>query len=487
MDLNRLLDGVPHMIIQRGSRDDAAVTSLVTDSRKVAPGCMYVCIRGLRVDGHRFIKDACDSAAAAIMIDEPQPHFTYPPELTVIQVEHSRKALSRVAANFYGKPAEHFCLAGVTGTNGKTSTANFLEMILEHAGHKTGLIGTVSVRVGKTPVDVPFETSTTPDPLELQQILACMRDMGARDVVMEVSSHALALHKVEGMTFNVGIFTNLTQDHLDFHGTMENYRDAKARFFAQVNAGVLNADDPVSAFIMEHYKCNWLTYGIKNECDLCAVNITDTPEGSSFDVEIDGARVHFFLPVKGRFNIYNSLAAIGAALSMDIPVAVIKEGVAAIHGIPGRVQPVLNDKGLKVLVDYAHSPDGLINIINAVREFTSGRVITLFGCGGDKDRGKRPMMGRIAGELSDYCIITSDNPRNEPPDEIIKQIEEGMKETNCPYECHVNRREAIFAGVAALTQADTLIIAGKGHEQYQIIGNETLPFDDADVAQEALV
>jgi UDP-N-acetylmuramoyl-L-alanyl-D-glutamate--2,6-diaminopimelate ligase len=481
MNFGALLQGVPHRVVQTG--DAASVTSLTLDSRKVAPGCMFICIRGFKMDSHRFITSAAAEGAAAVLIDAEQEH--YPPGLHVVKVENTRSAMSLIAANYYGHPAKALRIIGVTGTNGKTSTTYFIETLLEAAGRKVGVIGTIGTRLGNESINISFDTATTPDPLDLQHIFAAMRGMGATEVVMEVSSHALSLHKTDGFTFDTAVFTNLSQDHLDFHGTMEKYRDAKTRLFNQCKTAVLNADDAVMPF-MRGTASRVMTYGIDSPCDLQALHIDYKPEGSSFQIDIDGKPTRFTLPVKGRFNIYNCLAAIGAGLSLGIPAGLLQESVKQIKGIPGRVQPVPNDIGAHVMVDYAHTPDGLVNVINAVREFTAGRLITLFGCGGDKDKTKRPPMGRIAGELSDYCIITSDNPRSEDPGEIIRQIETGLKETNTPYEIHINRKDAIYAGIAMLTAGDSLIIAGKGHEKIQIIGNESIPFDDFETATEAL-
>jgi UDP-N-acetylmuramoyl-L-alanyl-D-glutamate--2,6-diaminopimelate ligase len=267
---------------------------------------------------------------------------------------------------------------------------------------------------------------------------------------------------------------------------MENYLEAKAKLFRMCKYGVVNIDDKYTSKIMDYGNCKWLTYGINKDCDLRAVHVEYLETGSAFDIEIDGVEEHFFIPVKGRFNVYNGLAAIGAALVAGLSVEQIRHCLAAITGVPGRIQTVPNDKGVHVFVDYAHSPDSIANIINNVRDFTNKRVIILFGCGGEKDTTKRPIMGRIAGELADYCIITSDNPRSEQPEDIIKQIQEGLSETNCQYETYIDRREAIFYGVKLLEPGDALIIAGKGHENMQIIGKQSFPFDDLKVAQEAL-
>ena len=495
MRFDEVMKDLNYEIVQHG--DTVDITSVTIDSRNVNKGSLFVCLRGMKADGHKFIEEIAKRGAAAVVIDRDQNN--YPPGITVCKVRDARRSLSAIAANFHGRPADKLRLFGVTGTNGKTSVTYIMESILSKAGsgpaaNKTGLIGTVGLLFDGKPLGIPFSTSTTPDPPELMQIFDFLVKNGGRDVVMEVSSHALALHKMEGLYFEAAMFTNLTQDHLDFHGTMENYLEAKAKLFGQCRFGIVNADDKYSPKIMSIGNPEkWITYGIDSEeCDIRAIHITDTGssgtqgDGSAFDIEINGRLEHFFLPMKGRYNIHNALAAIGAALTVGISVEQIRAGLSDFKGVPGRIQSIPTNRDFYVFVDYAHTPDGLVNIINAVRSFTKGRVITLFGCGGERDIEKRPIMGRLAGELSDYCILTSDNPRSEPPEEIIRQIEEGIKETNCPYDSIEGRRAAIFHGIAMLGSGDALIIAGKGHENYQLIGGETLPFDDVEVAKDAL-
>jgi UDP-N-acetylmuramoyl-L-alanyl-D-glutamate--2,6-diaminopimelate ligase len=481
MKLETLMQGVPYTVLQTGDFDEADF--ITHDSQKTRPGCLFICIRGFRKDGHKYIDDAAVAGAAAVVIDKEQEY--YPPGLTVLKVNSSRSAMSYIAANYYGNPAKDLKLIGVTGTNGKTSATYFIETLLEATKHKVGVIGTMGTRIGREVLDIPFDTVTTPDPLELHYIFAQMRDLGATHVVMEVSSHALALNKTAGFWFDVGVFTNITQDHLDFHITMDNYKAAKAKLFKQSRFGVLNADD-VSMPVIRGNLSDYFTYGIENDCDLKAIHTEYTAEGSSFEIVINEKPEYFHLHVKGKFNVYNCLAAIGALLALGVPVADIQMGVEFIKGVPGRIQSVPNKLGANILIDYAHSPDGLVSVINAVREFTEGRVITLFGCGGDKDKLKRPVMGRIAGELSDACIVTTDNPRSEDPLKIINQIIDGLKETNTPYETYVDRREAIQAGIGMLTAGDALIIAGKGHETVQHIGDKLIPFDDYEVALDIL-
>jgi len=492
LKLSRILVDIPHEIIQSGGHD---ITSVTIDSREVKQGTLFICLRGLSVDGHNFIDTAVKGGAVAILVEEFSPPQEFPQDVAVIRVENTRYAMAFVAANFYEHPARQMRFIGVTGTNGKTTVTTFIEEILRKCERKTGLIGTVGARVGEEPLNMPFATSTTPDPLELHAILAKMLEMGVQDVVMEVSSHALALHKVEGITFDVGVFTNLTQDHLDFHGTMENYRLAKAKLFAQSNYAVVNNDDESTPTMLKFLGDNpYLTYGIDDgvalkNTDLLAIHINKFPsklEGTYFELAHEEPTLHFDMPIKGRFNIYNILATIGVTQALGVPIEPVRQAISTLKGVPGRIQSVQNDKGLNVFVDYAHSPDGLSNILSAVRDFTTGRLIVIFGCGGDRDTEKRPIMGRIAGELSNFCILTSDNPRTENPFAILEQVEEGTKETGTPYEVLQDRREAIFKGVNMLKPDDALVIAGKGHEDYQIIGTEKHHFDDYEVAIEAI-
>jgi len=481
MQLCEIMQGIEYEILQEGNTDE--VSNITIDSRKIESGGLFICMMGLgSVDGHKFIDNAVEKGAAAIVIEAKLP--SYPPNIAVYKVSDSRKSLAHIAANFYKHPEIKLRLIGVTGTNGKTSVTYMMESILQQVA-KPALIGTVGLRFDSKLLNIPFATSTTPDPPELMQIFDYIHKNGGQDVIMEVSSHALALHKMAGLNFEVAMFTNLTQDHLDFHGTMENYLAAKAKLFGQCRIAVVNADDKYSPQIMSIGNPErWITYGIDSNCDLRAINVKEKDAGCTFS--IDGICDNFYLPVKARFNIYNALACIGTALAIGINVEQIRAGLANFEGVPGRIQSVPNDKGFNVIVDYAHSPDSLDNIINSVRDFTTGRVITLFGCGGDRDTDKRPIMGRIAGELSDYCILTSDNPRSEPPEIILKQIEAGVKETSCKFASMIDRREAILHGIEMLNPGDSLIIAGKGHENYQIFKDETIHFDDVEVAKEGL-
>ena len=481
MHLKELIKGLDYEWVQGKNCD---ISDIVIDSRKARVGSMFICTVGKNVDSHQYIGVAAAAGASAAIVQTPQD--AYPAGMAVVQVGSARKAMSVIASNYNYNPSSSFNLIGVTGTNGKTSVTYYIESILHEFSHKVGLIGTVDIRVGANKIAAQNPTSTTPDPIPLQGVFARMKDERVNDVIMEVSSHALALDKLEGVKYQVGVFTNLTRDHLDFHVTMENYAAAKSKLFRMCKYGVANVDDMYFDRIAAGATCEMITYGICGECDYKAEGIRYLDDGVAFTVDICGERADFFIPVKGKFTVYNALAAIVTAYAMNVPTEVIRKGLSRVKGVPGRVQSVPNDSGKNVIVDYAHTPDGLANIISSVRKHTKGRLVTIFGCGGDRDRTKRPLMGKIAGELSDYCIITSDNPRGENPDDIIAEAEAGIKDTSCGYERITDRRAAIYRGVGILAKGDSLIIAGKGHENYQELSDRTIEFDDVKIAKEAL-
>ncbi|MBS5794249.1 MAG: UDP-N-acetylmuramoyl-L-alanyl-D-glutamate--2,6-diaminopimelate ligase [Clostridiales bacterium] len=461
------------------------ISHLTIDSRKVKKGSMYGAIKGFNVDGHKFIKN-CIKNGASLIVCEDLEDFCIDDNVAILQVENTRKALAIIAKNFYNNPTKNINLIGVTGTNGKTSTTYFLEQILLEYKKTVGIIGTIEIRENGKKMEFDFSTSTTPDTIELNELFSTMVSDNIDNIVMEVSSHALELHKVEGCNFNIGIFTNLTQDHLDMHKSMENYLNAKSKLFGMCKVGIINIDDKYAKDIIKNASCKVFTYSIEKESDLQAINIQYFMDRVTFDVKINDKVESFILNIPGRFSVYNALSVIGACLMQNIPIDIIKEGIKNIEGVPGRIQTIPNNKGFNVIVDYAHTPDGLDNIIKAVREFTKGRVITIFGCGGDRDRKKRPIMAEISANLSDYTIITSDNPRSEVPESIIDEIETGIKPITNNYEKITGRREAIYRGVSIAKANDSIIIAGKGHEDYEIFADKTIHFDDTEVAKEAL-
>ena len=449
------------------------ITGIAYDSRNVSEGNIFVCIKGFESDGHKYVKMA-EQNGAAVIVAEDEIDVNIP----VWYVENSRAALADLACTFYGNPSEHFKLVGVTGTNGKTTITYLLKSILEEAGMSIGIIGTNQNVIGDKVLVTQSTTPTTPNSLELQQLFTEMVEGKADCVIMEVSSHALELERVRGCSFDVGVFTNLTQDHLDFHKTMENYLNAKAKLFDISNKGVVNYDDDGGKKIVAQKSCDILKVGFDESSDLWVDNVSITSRGDKFDVHYKGEVYPMTVAIPGKFSVYNSICAIGAALQLGIDIDTIKKGLARATGVVGRVEVVPTDTDYTVIIDYAHTPDGLENIIKAVSEFAEGDVITLFGCGGDRDNTKRPIMGKIAGELSDFSIITSDNPRTENPEAIVAQIEEGMKQTDGKYTVIVDRREAIAYALDNAKKGDVVILAGKGQETYQIIGKEKFDFDE---------
>lgn len=458
--------------------DDAEITGIAYDSRKVKPGDVFVCISGFETDGHKYAGKAVEKGAAAVIAE----HAVDAGVPTAV-VENTRHALSYAADVFYGHPSGKFRLVGVTGTNGKTTTTFLVKSILEKAGHKVGLIGTNKNMIGER--ELPSER-TTPESLELTELFAEMAKEGADFVVMEVSSHSLSLSRVEFCEFDVGAFTNLTQDHLDFHKTMENYLAAKKKLFDMCKTGVINADDEGGRKILADCSCVSVSYGIDSAADILAGNIDYGAHGVDFDCDALGAAMRIHINTPGRFSVYNALAAVGICTALGISAEDISEGLRSVPGVCGRAEVVPTGRDYTVMIDYAHTPDGIENILKSIRGFAKGRIVILFGCGGDRDRTKRPKMGRIAGELADFCVVTSDNPRTEDPGEIIKEIIPGVEETGCPYTVIENRKEAIRYALDNAETGDVILLAGKGHETYQILKSGKIHFDEREIVHEIL-
>ena len=479
MTLSELLKDVNIKKIDGGG--SMKISGIACDSRKVKPGNVFVCITGYETDGHKYAKSAVENGAVAVVAEHDLPTVDVP----CVIVDNTRKAMSEMAATFYDYPYKKFKLIGITGTNGKTTTTYLIKSILEHLGKKVGLIGTNQNMIG----DMIMETSrTTPDSLELMQLFDMIASHNVDYVVMEVSSHALALDRVTACTFDVGAFTNITQDHLDFHKTMEEYLAAKSILFNICNTGVVNKDDARSEYLIENARCrNMITYGINQDCDLKASNIILNEDGVKFDINYGGMEEHVDLPIPGEFSVYNALTAIGCCMAENIPLDLAVDGLHSAKGVKGRIEIVRTPgTNYTVIIDYAHTPDGLLNVINAIRGFAKGRIVTLFGCGGDRDASKRPIMGKIAGELSDFCIVTSDNPRTEDPEKIIKQVVEGVKQTDCDYEVITNRFSAIEYALDHAKKNDIIFLAGKVHETYQVLGKDTIKFDEREIVQKLL-
>lgn len=450
------------------------ITGIAYDSRKVSEGNVFVCIKGYETDGHRYAAQAAENGAAVIVardrIDVGVP---------VVYVENTRTAIAELACAFYKNPSKKLKIVGITGTNGKTTSTYLIKSILESAGKRVGIIGTNENIIGDKVLLTKSTTPTTPNALELQQLFTEMVYNGAEYVVMEVSSHALELERVHGCEFEVGVFTNLTRDHLDFHKTMENYLDAKAKLFEISEKGVINTDDEGGKEIARRGRCgDVLTVGIGEGCALRAENMSYSARGVEFDLIYKGGRYPARIRIPGRFSVYNAVCAAGAALQLGIDMQTVVEGLAKAAGVVGRVEVVPTDTDYTVIIDYAHTPDGLENVIRCVKDFAEGRTIALFGCGGDRDNTKRAIMGKIAGELSDYTIITSDNPRTEDPDKIVDEIEAGMKRAGGAYERITDRRAAIGRALEIAKKGDVIILAGKGQETYQIIGKKKYDFDE---------
>lgn len=448
---------------------------LTIDSRTVKAGSIFVALRGEHTDGHRFIAQAVERGARAVVAEEP---CDVPADVSLVVVPDTARALSQLADAFYGSPSRHMMVCGITGTNGKTTTSQMGAAILNAAGIACGTIGTIGAHLGQRQWPL---SNTTPLAPELQQLLAQMRDLGAKAVAMEVSSHALALQRVEDVTFAVGALTNVTRDHLDFHKTFESYAAAKRKLFDLAPRCVFNADDELGARWSREMRIAKpvLTYSLEHDADLRPSSIELHPGGSVF--HLGGRRYEIRIP--GRFNVANALCAIAIARHLQIADEACARGLASLERVAGRMEHVRGG-GVDVIVDYAHTPDALENALRTVRETAARRLLVVFGCGGDRDRGKRPEMGAIAARYADFTYVTSDNPRTEDPQAIIEEILPGIGDA--PHAAQPDRRAAIEEAIRSANGGDVVLVAGKGHEDYQIVGTQVLPFDDLAVAREAL-
>ena len=475
MLLSCLAKATPHTLIG----EDVEVNELRYNSRKVEKGDVFCCVVGTFADGHKYAAQAVEAGAAALVV-ERQLDLDVPQVL----VENTRIAMAEMAAAYYGNPADEMVMIGITGTNGKTSTSYMLKSIAERMGKKVGLIGTIRNMIG----DIIIDTErTTPESVDLQRILRQMKDEKVDVVIMEVSSHSLDQKRVHGITYDVGCFTNLTQDHLDYHKTFENYFAAKKLMFAQCEKAVINLDDSYAADMVAGVDIPVLTVGVREQADVTASEIDITTRGVQFDFNYRNVTSRFNVPIPGLFSVFNAMSAAGIALSLGWTLDSIKYGLEHMVSVSGRLEPLPTGKNeFTVLLDYAHTPDALENLLKTVRGFATGRVVTLFGCGGDRDHAKRPIMGEIAGRFSDFAIVTSDNPRSEDPMEIIASVEDGVKKSGCEYVVIENRREAIEYALKNAKKNDVIILAGKGHENYQEINGGKQPFDEKEIVAEIL-
>ena len=452
----------------------AEITAVDYDSRKVGRGSLFCCLVGEKTDGHNFASMAVEKGASALICQRPLPLNV--PQLIV---PDGREAMARAAACFYGHPERKLTMLAVTGTNGKTSVTYMVKSVAETAGKKVGLIGTIQNLIGEEKV---YTERTTPESVDLFALLRRMADKGVDLVVMEVSSHALAQQRVAGIPFKAGLFTNLTQDHLDYHKTFENYRAAKKKLFAQCGIAILNGDDETAAYMKEGLSIPVWTMGIHHPGEFYARGIEITTQGASFHLFTPQGNGRISLHISGLFSVYNAMGTAALCTAAGIPFSCIVKGLEGLRGVAGRLECVdTGDRPFSVYVDYAHTPDALQNVLETARGFTRRRLISVFGCGGDRDHGKRPIMGEIGGRYSDHVILTSDNPRTEDPMDILKAVEEGVKRTATPYIVTENRREAIREALEEAGDGDVIVIAGKGHESYQEINGVRHHFDDKEI------
>ncbi len=485
-NLSAVLSLLPEARIY-GSQD-IIITDITADSRTVINGSLFICLRGATVDGHKFLQSAAEKGAVAALVEEMPEKI--PAGMTLVQVPDTRAAMEKAAPFFYDYPGRQMRMIGVTGTNGKTTTTNIIRMILRKAGYKVGLIGTINIMIED---QVTESHNTTPDVVDLQKALYAMKTAGCDYAVMEVSSHALALNRVAGCEYDCAVLTNITQDHLDFHKTMENYRDAKSLLFERLTEGgkpnknaVFNMDDPSSAVIMGRTKANIITYGRGHENDIYPLSFTVEAKHMQLKLHTPAGEMDLELKITGEFNVYNVMGAVAAMIAEKIDKEIICSVLDGFDGVPGRFQLVEAGQPYTVIVDYAHTPDGLENVLKTARSITKGRLWAVFGCGGDRDNKKRPIMGGIALELADNVVVTSDNPRTEDPELIIdeictalRQVPEGKTVTRIS-----DRRKAICYALEHAADNDVIMIAGKGHENYQILKDRTIHFDDREVVVE---
>ena len=484
--LQQLIDLLPEANVIGGA--DKTITDITADSRIVQPGSLFIALKGVHVDGHTFLSKAAEAGAAAALVEDVSSEI--PEGLTLLQVKDVREAMEIVAPFFFDYPGKTMRMIGVTGTNGKTTSTNIIRQVLKSAGYKCGMIGTINVLIDEESV---VSHNTTPDVVDLQKFLYRMKEAGCQYVVMEVSSHALALKRVAGIEYDTAVLTNITEDHLDFHKTMEAYRDAKSLLFEHLTDGekpnktaVFNADEPASNVIEARTKAPYLTYGMGKENDIFPIAYEVGAKGMHLCLHTPAGDMDLHLNITGKFNVYNVMCAVGALLAEKIDKSEIEKVLNGFAGVPGRFQLVEAGQPYTVIVDYAHTPDGLENVLNTARLITKGRLWAVFGCGGDRDNKKRPIMGGIALNLADDVVVTSDNPRSEDPEKIIDQIEVALKPVpeGKTVTRIADRKEAIHYALAHAGDNDVIMIAGKGHENYQILKDRTIHFDDKEVVEE---
>lgn len=467
---------------------DSQITGITYDSREVQPGWLFIAMQGGSFDGHKFVSAAIEAGAAAVIAEREVGGINVP----CIIVPNGRTAMGEISAPFFDNPSRKMKLIGVTGTSGKTTVTHLIQSIFNASGQPAGLIGTIGARIGNESIETKH---TTPESVDLQRTLAYMADRGVKAVAIEASSHGLYQGRTLGCEFDCGVFTNIARDHLDFHVTVEAYLDAKLILFREYPAmsakrfvAAINADDPSAAQVKSATKGDVVTFGVDNPADLNVINIKVTDHSVSFDMVYQGIVSPIKLDIGGYFNVYNALAASASAIGLGLDLDTIAKGLAAAHSVPGRFESVDCGQNFGVIVDYAHTPDELENVLRTAKSLTKNRLIAVFGCGGDRDRGKRPIMGRIGAELADVIVVTSDNPRTERPEAIIAEVLAGIPESDMPrVTVQPDRREGISEAIKCAKSGDVVVIAGKGHEDYQIFADHTIHFDDREVAREMLM
>ena len=486
MELKKILVGLEGLKVKGNL--DIEINGIQKNSKEVKQGDLFVAIKGFSVDGHNYIDDAIKQGAIAVMIEEgcDLKKIKVPTDITVVMAKDTREGLAICSSNFYGNPSKKFKLIGVTGTKGKTTTTFMIKQILEKAGKKVGLIGTIATYINGE--KIKDSDRTTPESLELQKLFSQMVENGVEVVVMEVSSQSLKLHRVTGCEFDIVLFTNFSEDHIspNEHPDMQDYFNSKLKLFEMCKTGIVNIDDLHGAKIPNLFpNSDITTYGIDNYANVLAKDITITNSYVDFKVKITDRNERVKTGIPGRFSVYNSLAAICVARKFNVSSDIIKEALLEVR-VPGRSELVDNKLEIPIMIDYAHSPESLQNILNAVKSYTRGKVISVFGCGGDRDSSKRPVMGEISGRIADYTFITSDNPRTEDPEKIVEQIEEGIKKTKGKYAVVVDRIEAIKQAIKMATKRDIIVLAGKGHEPYQEINGVKHPFDERIIVKDLI-
>ncbi|MFS0643580.1 UDP-N-acetylmuramoyl-L-alanyl-D-glutamate--2,6-diaminopimelate ligase [Siminovitchia sp. 179-K 8D1 HS] len=482
MKLHSLLKALP---LTKAPRENPDIKSITNDTRNVGPGALFICIKGHQTDGHHFAKEAVEKGAVAVLAEKAMAV-----ERPVIIVPDTKRAMAVLADEFYGHPTQSLHVVGITGTNGKTTTSIMIENIFRDAGKKTGLIGTIHIKIGDRMIETK---NTTPDNIALQQTFADMVEEGVHAAAMEVSSHALVQGRVMGCDFDVAVFTNLSQDHLDYHKTMEEYKRAKGLLFSRLGNiydrnkpkfAVINSDDPAGTYFAKETSAHVITYGIDQPADFSAESIQMGADGTSFILAAPDGKRQLKMKLMGKFSVYNALAAITAAYVSSVPLDSAIHSIEQMDGVPGRFEAVNGGQDFSVIVDYAHTPDSLENVLKTIRQFAKSRIFTVVGCGGDRDRTKRPLMAKVACTYSSNPIFTSDNPRTEDPMAILADMESGVKGQH--YKVIPDRKEAIRAAIREAGEGDVVLIAGKGHETYQIIGEKVIDFDDRLEAMKAI-